>query len=79
MQLSRRFVSDDSGPLMISRRLQGQELQALRQKPGFGRIIYCGDGANDLCPALTLGPDDYVRALSCLDVHCKLIQMLLQD
>lgn len=43
------------------RPLQGQEVQALRQKPGFGRIVYCGDGANDLCPALTLGPDDYVR------------------
>ena len=41
--------------------VQGQELQALRQKPGFGRIVYCGDGANDLCPALMLGPDDYVR------------------
>jgi hypothetical protein len=28
----------------------------------YGRIVYCGDGANDICPALTLGSNDVVLA-----------------
>lgn len=27
-----------------------------------GRVVYAGDGANDICPALALGPDDVVLA-----------------
>ncbi len=58
--------------------VQGLELQALRQQPGFGRIVYCGDGANDLCPALMLGTDDYVRCLNqlrCICI-CALVPMM---
>jgi hypothetical protein len=29
---------------------------------GRGRIVYAGDGANDICPALALGPHDVVLA-----------------
>lgn len=28
----------------------------------YGRIVYAGDGANDICPALSLGPSDVVLA-----------------
>ncbi len=42
--------------------MQGQELEVLRSAAPFKRIIYCGDGANDLCPALALLPSDYVLA-----------------
>jgi Putative Phosphatase len=39
---------------------QGQELEAMRESLPVERIVYCGDGANDLCPALALGADDVV-------------------
>lgn len=42
--------------------MQGQELQAIQQANPLRRIIFCGDGANDLCPALWLGPQDFVLA-----------------
>ena len=42
--------------------VQGQELEVMRSASAFKRIIYCGDGANDLCPALALLPSDYVLA-----------------
>ena len=32
-------------------------MQALRQGSAFAAVVYCGDGANDLCPALALGPE----------------------
>ena len=32
----------------------------LQNHPEYKEIIYFGDGANDLCPALSLGPDDKV-------------------
>jgi hypothetical protein len=41
---------------------QGAELAALRAASPARRVIYCGDGANDLCPALLLGPQDLVLA-----------------
>ena len=47
---------------MYDRLLQGQELRELRAARPFQRIVFCGDGANDLCPALALGPDDTVLA-----------------
>ncbi len=43
---------------------QGQELQALRQSATFATVVYAGDGANDLCPALALSPEDHVVARS---------------
>lgn len=42
--------------------VQGQELEALRAATPYQHIVYCGDGANDLCPALALGPTDVVLA-----------------
>lgn len=42
--------------------MQGQELEALRAVSPYKRIIFCGDGANDLCPSLALLPSDYVLA-----------------
>ncbi len=43
-------------------RKQGQELENLRRRHPYQRIVYCGDGANDLCPALSLTPSDVVLA-----------------
>jgi hypothetical protein len=34
----------------------------MRQSLPTARVIYCGDGHNDLCPALSLGPGDVVLA-----------------
>lgn len=34
----------------------------VRTASPFKRIIYCGDGANDLCPCLALLPSDHVLA-----------------
>ena len=42
--------------------VQGQELENLRRQHPYQRIVYCGDGANDLCPALSLTPSDVVLA-----------------
>lgn len=42
--------------------VQGQELESLRRQHPYQRIVYCGDGANDLCPALSLTPSDAVLA-----------------
>lgn len=42
--------------------LQGLELRKLRADMPFQQIVFCGDGANDLCPALALGPNDIVLA-----------------
>ena len=41
---------------------KGRELAALRAAAPGRRVVYCGDGANDLCPALALGPHDVVLA-----------------
>jgi hypothetical protein len=44
------------------RNTQGQELENLRRQHPYQRVVYCGDGANDLCPALSLTPSDIVLA-----------------
>jgi Dullard-like phosphatase family protein len=51
-------------PLCPANLCKGRELDAMRAAPGAAhrRIVYAGDGANDLCPALCLGPDDVVLA-----------------
>lgn len=41
---------------------KGRELAALRLAMPHQKVVYCGDGANDLCPALRLGPNDVVLA-----------------
>lgn len=43
---------------------KGCELAALRAATPARRVVYCGDGANDLCPALALGPGDVVLCRS---------------
>jgi len=40
----------------------GKEVKELRKRADYKRIIYLGDGANDLCPALNLRPGDTVLA-----------------
>ncbi|PSC70630.1 CTD small phosphatase [Micractinium conductrix] len=49
-------------PLCPSNLCKGRELAALRAAAPGQRVIYAGDGANDLCPSLSLGPDDVVLA-----------------
>lgn len=39
-------------------------MQALRQGNVFSTVVYCGDGANDLCPALALGPEVHIHVRS---------------
>jgi len=52
-------------PLCPANLCKGRELDTLRAAhPHRRRIVYIGDGANDLCPALCLGPDDAVLARS---------------
>ena len=41
---------------------KGRELAVVRAAHPGRRIVYCGDGANDLCPALALGPQDVLLA-----------------
>jgi hypothetical protein len=52
-------------PLCPANLCKGAELAALRAAAAPGRahkVVYCGDGANDLCPALRLGPNDVLLA-----------------
>jgi hypothetical protein len=41
------------------RHVQVRKIQA---QQGYRRVVYAGDGANDICPALALGPEDVVLA-----------------
>lgn len=38
------------------------ELRELRRTSRHQRVAFAGDGANDLCPTLSLGPNDVVFA-----------------
>jgi Putative Phosphatase len=55
-------------PLCPANLCKGAELRRLRTAAplsaggGWGRVVYAGDGANDICPALALGPRDVVLA-----------------
>lgn len=65
-------------PLCPANLCKGTELHRLRYGAGatanssgqqqtlcsssYGRIVYAGDGANDICPALSLGENDVVLA-----------------
>ena len=53
--------------------VQGQELEALRAATPYQHIVYCGDGANDLCPALALAPTDTVLARK-VGFHLPVVQ-----
>ena len=49
-------------PLCPANLCKGQELEALRRRAAYARVVYAGDGANDLCPALILSAGDAVLA-----------------
>ena len=68
-----RFFSKARDTLTIQGFLQGMELTRLRKQRPYKRIIYLGDGANDLCPALRLQPQDMVMARKGYDLD-RLIQ-----
>jgi hypothetical protein len=51
-------------PLCPVNMCTGRELDAMRAAAPRRKVVYAGDGANDLCPALCLGPDDVVLARS---------------
>ena len=59
--------------------LQGQELEALRAATPYQHIVYCGDGANDLCPALALAPGDVVLAREVRNCHMQFQPIHLQQ
>lgn len=49
-------------PLCPENLCKGRELDAMRAAVPRRRVVYAGDGANDLCPALCLGAEDVVLA-----------------
>ena len=53
--------------------LQGAELATLLTQQQYKRVVYCGDGENDLCPVLSLGQSDLVLARKGYGLH-KLLQ-----
>lgn len=55
---------------------KGLELQQLRSERPYTNVIYAGDGANDLCPALRLGVNDYVLARRGFTLEKLLAQIL---
>lgn len=64
-----------AGPAPLPPSLQGAELAALRASaPRARRVVYCGDGANDLCPCLGLGPQDVVLARAGHDLERLIAQ-----
>ena len=56
--------------------VQGQELEALREATPYQHVVYCGDGANDLCPALALGATDVVLARKVMGPARRIIMSL---
>jgi len=51
-----------SCPLCPQNMCKGNEVRAIRQAGKHKRIVYVGDGSNDVCAALALGPGDVVLA-----------------
>lgn len=49
-------------PLCPPNLCKGAALRRLRVERPFARVVYAGDGAGDLCPALSLGPGDVLLA-----------------
>ena len=49
--------------------MQGAELALLQQQQQYRRVIYCGDGQNDLCPVLRLSAGDVVLARTGFGLH----------
>jgi hypothetical protein len=55
-----RRAAPHACPLCPSNLCKGEELAALRG--GYRRVVFAGDGENDICPARLLGPGDVVLA-----------------
>ena len=49
--------------------VQGAEVATLLTQQQYRRVIYCGDGENDLCPALALSSGDLVLARKGYGLH----------
>ena len=49
--------------------VQGAEVDSLLTEQQYRRVVYCGDGENDLCPALHLAPGDLVLARKGYGLH----------
>jgi phosphoserine phosphatase len=47
-------------PICPTNLCKGAELRALRRRTRYGRVVFAGDGANDLCCALALEAGDVV-------------------
>ena len=59
--------------------VQGLELRKLRKQKPYKRIIYCGDGANDLCPAQQLQQQDVVLARKGYDLDRLILESQQKD
>jgi hypothetical protein len=59
-----RRAAPHACPLCPANLCKGEELAALRGAPGGGyrRVVFAGDGENDICPARLLGPADVILA-----------------
>ncbi|MEW5308855.1 MAG: hypothetical protein WDW38_000783 [Sanguina aurantia] len=49
-------------PLCPENLCKGLEVRTIRSSGDYERIIFCGDGSDDICAALALGPADVVLA-----------------
>ena len=49
-------------------------MASLLTEQQYRRVVYCGDGENDLCPALHLAPGDLVLARKGFGLHRLLTQ-----
>lgn len=49
-------------PLCPENLCKGLEVRRIRASGDYERILFCGDGSNDICAALHLGPSDVVLA-----------------
>ena len=57
-----RFAAPHRCPLCPSNLCKGEELRAIVATGGYRRVIYGGDGANDVCPARALREGDVLLA-----------------
>lgn len=58
----RHAHTEHTCPLCPNNLCKGTEVLALRTQGTYQTIIYAGDGHNDICPTLALGPSDVVLA-----------------
>ncbi|CAG9463532.1 unnamed protein product [Pedinophyceae sp. YPF-701] len=65
-------------PANMCKSLELDAFKKLDSTPRFRRVVLCADGANDLCLAMSLGPEDVVLARRSYGLH-KLIQQTEGD